>query len=263
MDRSSTSAGGLQGWTVVAISTAAQNARLRRAAQREGAAFVGLPLLRLRASGAADEHGGDDALRRALACPQCVFSSPAAVRFAAGRMALSEYRGQAFAVGGGTAAALRRAGVGDVRYPDDMTSEGLLGLPELVQPAAEVGLVGAPGGRGMLAPTLAARGARVHPAQVYLRGPGRPDRRHLAALDAARDPLALLLTSAEALAVLLAALPEALLSRLKAATVVAASGRLAALAVANGFDTVRQADSLRWPALCASLRGHAKPDPFR
>jgi uroporphyrinogen-III synthase len=263
MDRSSNSAGGLQGWTVVAISTAAQNARLRRAAQREGAAFVGLPLLRLRATGDGDPHGSVTALRRAVACPQCVFTSPAAVRFAAGRIDLGNYAGLALGVGAGTAAALRRAGAGRVRHPVDMSSEGLLSLPDLDPPAAEIGLVGAPGGRGMLAPALAARGATVHLAHVYRRGPGRIDRRHREALEAARDPLALLLTSAEALAGLLAALPAPLLDRLKSATVVAASGRLAALASGQGFRRVLQAAAPRWPALAATLRGHAKPGPFR
>jgi uroporphyrinogen-III synthase len=263
MGGSSNNEGDLRGWTVVAISSAAQNARLRRAALGAGAAFVGLPLLRLRATGPAEAHGSDADLRRALACPQCIFTSPAAVHFAVGRMALPDHGGAAFAVGAGTAAALRRAGVRQVRHPAEMNSEGLLALPELDPPAAEVGLVGAPGGRGMLGPALEARGARVRLAQVYTREPGRLDRRHLAALAAAREPLALLLTSAEALAQLLAAVPDPLLVRLRSATVVAGSARLAALASRYGFETVVQAASPRWPALCAALHGHAKPRPFR
>jgi uroporphyrinogen-III synthase len=253
----------LAGWTVVAISTAAQNARLGRAARDAGAGFVGLPLLRLSAAVPGEAHAGDEDLRRAIASPQCVFTSPAAVHFANTRLALAHYAGVALAVGSGTAAALRRAGVRRVLHPQRMDSEGLLALPELDPPAADIGLVGAPGGRGLLGPALAARGARVHLAYVYRRVAGRLDRRHLAGLAAAPDPLALLLTSADALGVLLNVLPGPLLDRLTGATVVAASPRLAQLAGTRGFATVRQAASARWPALCDALCGHAKPGPFR
>jgi uroporphyrinogen-III synthase len=253
----------LAGWTVVAISTSAQNARLGRAARDAGARFVGLPVLRLRAAAPSDAHAGDDDVRRAIASPQCVFTSPAAVRFADRRLPLADYGGLALAVGSGTAAALRRAGVREVRHPQRMDSEGLLALPQLDPPADDIGLVGAPGGRGLLGPALASRGARVHVAHVYRREPGRLDRRHLAALATASDPLALLLTSADALRVLLTVLPGPLVDRLRDATVVAASPRLALLAGTHGFATLRQAASARWPALCAALCGHAKPGPFR
>jgi uroporphyrinogen-III synthase len=259
MDRSGADRSELEGWTVIGLRSAAMNARLGRAVRASGAAFVGLPALRLCA---VDDDG---ALARALAAPQCLFTSPEAVRFAARRGSLRSARAELFAVGAGTAAALQRAGAGAVRTPPAgaMHSEGLLALPELDPPAAEVGLVTAPGGRGVLAATLAARGARLQLAIVYRRCPGRLDRRHRARLLAAQPPLALLLTSAEALEAVLDALPEAACARLRSASVVASSTRLVALAHRHGFERVLQASSPRWPDLRAALAGHAKAGPIR
>jgi uroporphyrinogen-III synthase len=179
-------------------------------------------------------------------------------------------RGQQwFALGAGTARALQRAGVPRVAVPEaGSDSEALLALPALHGVAdSEVGLLTAPGGRGLLARTLARRGARVRVAAVYRRiaTPPRPARlRALAALPPAR--CALLLTSQEAFAPLWSALAPADQARWRRSPCVVASARLAELAKSLGFRRVLRAADARPAALLAALAaglGHAGTGRFR
>jgi uroporphyrinogen-III synthase len=75
-------------------------------------------------------------------------------------------------VGGGTARALKAAGISHILQPKDgADSEHLLALPELQQLAGKrVLIVRGEGGRELLADTLATRGAEVHHAVCYRRG---------------------------------------------------------------------------------------------
>ena len=148
-------------------------------------------------------------------------------------------------------------GIVQVQAPGRMDSEGLLALPALAAPS-RVGLVTAPGGRGLLAPTLAARGARVDRADVYARVPVPLDRRALARLAAADAPLVLALSSEEALQRVLPQLPGALATRLRHAPVVAASARLATVARDLGWQRVLVAGSPR-PAALARTAADALP----
>ena len=144
------------------------------------------------------------------------------------------------------AAALRRAGIAEVSFPERMDSEGLLALPALADLRdADIGFVTAPDGRNLLVPTLAARGARVHRAEVYRRESVALSRRALDALATLQAPACLLLSSGGALEQVLAQLPEALRTRLRKAVVVAASARLADAARTAGFVRVVQAEGPR------------------
>lgn len=251
----------LSGWTIVALRSAAQNVALAPRVRATGAAFLGLPALRLQP---VEARAAEPALDSALACPQLIFTSPFAVRCAARLRPLTDMTGEVFAVGSGTAAALARAGVERVQMPASrMDSEGLLALPALDPPAKAVGLVTAAGGRGLIQATLRSRGAAVQEALVYQRSAGRIDRRHRARLLAARSPLALLLTSMEALDAALAGLGETAAARLRLATVVAAGQRLAAAAREHGFQHVLVGGSPRAPELLAALHAHAKAGPIR
>ena len=112
-----------------------------------------------------------------------------------------------------------------------MDSEGLLDLPGLQCLAGvTLGVLTAPGGRDVLIPALQARGARVLRADVYERVPVAPPPRVIAALRALTAPAVLALSSAEALQRVLASLPADVAATLRAATVIAASARLAGLA---------------------------------
>ena len=184
-----------------------------------------------------------------LQLPVLVFTSPAAVRAAAALQPLQALPGQHWlAVGAGTAAALRRAGVTAAQAPRRMDSEGLLALPALAA-APRVGLVTAPGGRGMLTPALQARGSTVLRADVYERVPlalADADIQRLLALQA---PAALALSSGEALQQVLAQLPAPAVAILRGTFAVAASERLATLARDLGWEQVVVAGSPRPAAL--------------
>lgn len=194
-----------------------------------------------------DDDGTRQSLRVALDAARVVVTSPAAVRAARALQPLRTQPGQQwFAVGAGTAAALRRAGVDDVSAPSRMDSEGLLALPGLQQLAgSDLGFVSAPGGRGVLVPALQARGAQVLRADVYQRDTVAPPPRAVAQLVSLTAPTVIALSSGEALEAILDALPAAARERLLQSSVVAASERLAELARLLGFTDVTTARSAR------------------
>ncbi len=212
-----------------------------------------LPGLALR--GVADVLAARAALCAALSDELLVFTSPAAVRFAA-RLAPLQTSADVLAVGQGTARALRRHGVKMPLVPRRQDSEGLLGHPLLATVRGRsVALIGAPGGRGLLRQELTARGARLRQVHVYQRVPARLDRRHFAALSRLPPSACVLLSSAEALLNLQQQLPPAALTRWLAATAVVSSERLAAAARAAGFTrVVRAASALSKDLLDASLQ---------
>ncbi len=232
----------LDGWYVISLRPLGQHAGLRRAAAARGARLLALSPLRIDARADAATVA---ALQAALAAEVVVFTSQNAVRSAVALQPLHARRGQSWlAVGAGTAAALRRAGIAGIAAPARMDSEGLLALPAL-HDARTVGLVTAPGGRDRLAPALRARGATVLRADGYARSTVAPSPRALARLRALDAPLLLALSSAEALASLLAAVPDDIRAILQRARVLAASERLADLARAQGFDDIAVAASAR------------------
>src|SRR5690606_6418263 len=157
------------------------HAAMRRAAAAHGARVLALSPWRIEAR---DDAATRAALRDALSADAVAFTSPAAVRAAAALRALRPRRGQAWlAVGAGTAMAVRRAGAAGGAPRARMDSEGLLALPGLRDVRGKaIGLVTAPGGRGVIATTLARRGARILRADVYARVPVAPSPRAIAAL---------------------------------------------------------------------------------
>lgn len=224
------------GWYVISLRPRGEHDGLRRAAARAGAGLIALSTCRLVLHADAQTR---QALAAALAAPIALFTSPAAVRAAARLAPLAAGGALRCAVGAGTAAALRRAGVRSPLAPARMDSEGVLALPGLQSVAGlDVGLVTAPGGRGVLAPALQARGATIRRADVYERVPVAPAAPAVAALCAIRAPTVLALSSADALARVLDALPADARACLRRARVVAASERLAALAAGYGFDSI-------------------------
>jgi uroporphyrinogen-III synthase len=241
----------LSGCYVISLRPVGGHAALRRAATAQGARLLALSPWRLAYR---DDAATRDALHAALSATRVVFTSPAAVRAAEALQPLQLRDGQVYyAVGGGTARTLRRAGIAQVEAPARMDSEGLLALPGLRKSrGAQVGLVTAPGGRGRIATVLERRGARVLRADVYARDVLQPSPRALARLRALEAPLLLALSSGEALERIVATLPEDALARLRAARVLAASQRLAELAQWHGFEDIVLADNARPSALVAA-----------
>ena len=250
----------LAGCYVISLRPVGGHAALRSAAAGHGARVLALSPWKL----AAREDAGTRAhLRAALAADYVLFTSPAAVRAAGALRRLRRYRGQAWvAVGAGTAAALRRAGIAGVVTPARMDSQGLLALPQLQAiRGRSVGLVTAPGGRDLIAPALHRRGAILLRADVYDRVPIAPRSRAVRALTTLQAPLWLALSSGEALDRVLATLPASASATLRRACVLAASARLARLAHARGFDAIRLAASARPRDLLAAALQPAMAAP--
>jgi uroporphyrinogen-III synthase len=119
-----------------------------------------------------------------------------------------------------------------------------------------IALVGAPGGRGLLGEQLAARGAQLRDVHVYRRMPPRLNRRHADALLRLPASALILLSSGQALGHLCRLLPAPALARLRAATAVVSSERLAAAAGEAGFARIIRATSaLPADLLDAAMRG--------
>ncbi|MHA6206092.1 uroporphyrinogen-III synthase [Dyella soli] len=238
----------LRGRTVVITRPAGTGSAMARQVRQRGGIALLLPGLSLRA--ADDVAGATAALAASLADDVMVFTSPAAVRYAA-RLTPLRTRAMVLAVGQGTARALHRHGVNAVQAPQlRQDSEGLLGHPALDGLAGKrVALVGAPGGRGLLRSELSARGAQLREVHVYRRLAPRWHRRQLDAALQLPPDARVLLSSAEALACLQDGLPAEAFTRLRHAVAVASSDRLAEAARSAGFAHVEVAAS----ALAADL----------
>lgn len=231
----------------------AQRARVRAL----GGSALSLPGASLRA--ADDDRTARTALREALHADVVIFTSPAAVRYASRLLSLRT-RALVIAPGAGTAAALWRIARLQAMVPARADSEGMLALPQMQRlRGLQVGIVGAPGGRGLLESGLKQRGARMIQAHVYQRVPARLDRRHIEALLGRGDPLYVPLSSSEALRNLLIALPADARRLLLAGTAIASSDRLLQAARKAGFARVLRAESANDADLIASIVGaHAR-----
>lgn len=234
----------LQGWTVLSLRPRGQHGSLRAAAGRHGARLLALSPFMIEPMA---DQSHRKALKQALAADFTIWTSPNAVRAAAVLQSLQARPGQAWlAVGSGTQRALQRAGIA-ASAPSRMDSEGLLAMPALQGVRARsIGLVTAPGGRELLAPVLAERGAQVIRADVYARRSIAFRTRALTALDAALalpHRILLVLSSQDALKALLAERPLVSHRALADIKVVAASQRLADIASRAGFQCVTVATS--------------------
>lgn len=256
-------------WYVISLRPSDEHEALRCIAAQYGSELIELSPWSIRSDNTIATRM---ALADALRATRIVVTSPNAVRAlrdlcAADARAASpslprptQRAGQAwFAVGAGTAQALDEFGIADVRWPERMDSEGLLALPGLQRFDAgeSVGLLTAPGGRGVIAPSLAARGAQVLRADLYRREPAPLSRLMIARLSDARAPLLLALSSGEALQRVLDGLPADAAARLRQARVSAASERLAQLAREAGFAAVEVAAGPGAQELLAPLRESA------
>ena len=247
----SLTAGPLAGASIIVTRPSGTAAALRRRVRALGGNAVSLPGFGLR--GAQDAALVRKQLRAAQSADIMIFPSPAAVRFAFALLPrLRPGRTTQVCVpGSGSALALQRRGVKNAIHPSARhDSEGLLALPLFARVRKRrVVVVGAPGGRDLLARELRARGARIEFINVYERARPRLDRRHLRGLEAAPTPLISLFSSADALANLHAVLSPALFAHLTANDCVVSSARIAEIAHTLGFARVHVAASAEPAAL--------------
>ncbi len=258
MDFSSANAD-LRDWSVICLRPAMQQAAMRHQVKARAGRHITLPGIRLEALPATA------ALAKALTCKAVVFTSPAAVYFAAQQLPLEAAAEQrTFAVGEGTARALARHRIRAIA-PDHtaMHSEGVLALPQWNHVHGPVGLVTAPGGRGLIDAGLAARGFDRIRAEVYRRVPPCPGARQIATLCASIKPRAVLISSGEALAGVLDALPALARTILLQSVAVCSSTRLQHLAIECGFDTTITATAPTARAMLDALAAHAARKTLR
>ena len=236
--------GPLSGASVVVTRPRAMADDLVRSAQRQGAQVVRLPGLSLRAT--ADGATTRRAVQAALTADAWIFISPTAVDYTFALLPdlVLPATLKVWTVGAGTAHVLRKHGIDALVPAANQDSDGLLLEPLLDDlHGKRVVILDAPGGRAILAPSLRERGADVQRIHVYERIAPRLTRRHFAALAAAAHPCISLVSSAEALAHLLVALPAALCEQWRMQPLVVSSPRLADLAAKHGFDDIHRADS--------------------
>ncbi len=221
-------------WHLISLRPSGQHDGLRRAAARFGARTVAVSPWRLQAR---DDDATRDRLAQALACDRLVFTSPAAAIAAARLVPPERMKADSLvAVGQGTARVLLRHGASAVQAPARMDSEGLLALPAMADlHGKRVALITAPGGRGMIAAQVQARGARLLRVDVYERVPLQIPAALWSRLQALATPTVLAVSSGEALERVLPQMPPALRERWQRQPLVAASARLAELATALGF----------------------------
>lgn len=245
---------GLRGRTLIITRPVGSAVAISRRIRALGGVPLLLPGLALRRM--VDQDTARNDLRMALTDELVIFSSPAAVRFAAGLAPLSTAMTTVLAVGQGTAKALRRRGVMAVWTPSRQDSEGLLTHPLLQSPTGRrISVIGAPGGRGLLRTQLQQRGAYLREVHVYRREPPRLNRHHVEKVMALSDSAVLLLSSNEALQNLLRLLPAPALQRLRMTTAVISSERLALQVAAAGFSRrVLAASAVPTDLLAAAMR---------
>ncbi len=183
-----TSPATLAGATVLVTRPAATAATLKRRIAALGGIALGLPGVGLRA--AEDSGSARAALNDARKAELAVFISPAAVRYAFALLPTLRFARavRVCAVGAGTARALQRRGVRRVLWPmQRQDSEGLLALAEFARlRGRRIALIGAPGGRDLLAcgaartrrarakyPCIQTRSAASDPSAFRRAGTGR------------------------------------------------------------------------------------------
>jgi uroporphyrinogen-III synthase len=140
------------------VLTRVDGGALARRARRLGATCVSVPGLALRMNA---DPAVAAALRSRARFDDWIFSSPAAVQFAHRLAAPLRLRNvRVFALGAGTRAALARHGIEALAPGGRGDSESLLALPTLADVRGRrIAVVGAPGGRDLIAPALRARQA--------------------------------------------------------------------------------------------------------
>ncbi len=255
--------GSLAGVTVVVTRPRAQATRFAALVSEAGATPLLLPALEI-------DPVELDAEARARLAPDAfdwtIYTSANAVE-SSWRQLPHPARTRVAAVGRGTARALAERGVVVQAVPGATAdSEGLLALEPFARVAGQRILVlKGEGGRTLLREELERRGATVATGDLYRRVPAVPDPSSLAELQRAcgAGPVVVAVTSAESLAALLGAVPDARLPGLRDATLLVPGERVAASARSHDWrGPLRIAASAEDAAMAAALPGSVAPgDP--
>jgi uroporphyrinogen-III synthase len=250
----------LAGVTVVVTRPRAQAARFATLVSEAGATPLLLPALEIEAIEL-------DIEARARLAPDAydwtIYTSANAVESSL-RQLPRPTRSRIAAVGRGTARALAQHGIAVQAIPATTAdTEGLLALEPFTLVAGQrILILKGEGGRTLLREELERRGATVATGDLYRRAPAVPDLASLAELEraCAAGPVVVAVTSAESLAALLTALPDARLPRLRDATLLVPGERVAAAARTHEWrGPLRVATSAEDAAMAAALPGSIAP----
>ena len=171
-----------------------------------------------------------------------IVTSPIAARLIAGRAADPGLRDiRFFAPGKGTASTLRAVGL-QCEFPDSGgTSEHMLAMPDFAGvEECRIAIVGAPGGRGLLADELSGRGASVESVHIYLRKLLVPVSALIDVLRRGLDPV-VLISSRQAFDTITGALDEEARPAWLNSRFVVSSERLARICRDTGISRIQRA----------------------
>lgn len=213
-------------WTVLSLRPHGQHAVAHCASKLRGIKFLACSSMKLEAI------KNDEQLKTALTCDHIIVTSPAAARFAGLSAVFSVTQNSHwFALGEGTASVLRKLGVSNISIPENGShSESLLAMPELHNCQGKtIGLITAPGGRGLIEPALINRGAVVQVVFMYQRKiiPIAPEQ--IQAMRKLQAPFAILCSSYEVFNSFWQQLDVALKEKMKSALWITSSARLQTL----------------------------------
>jgi len=240
----------LDQWTILSLRPQGQHAATYRAAKNLGAIFLPCSSMKLVAC---DDQG---MLEKALHCERIIVTSPAAARFAAQSPLFSIGKNaQWFALGPGTAAVLEKNGVTRIITPaQGHDSEALLEIPDLQNiQGKSIGLVTAPGGRGLIEPSLIQQGAKLEVAHVYQRKAMRLKPLEIRRLEQLHSPFAVLCGSHEVFESFWQQIPSTLREKLKSGPWILSSKRLQGLLEEVGIGNSSVSESARPDAMLAQL----------
>lgn len=237
-------------WTVLSLRPYAQHAVAHCARKLRGAKFLACSSMKLEAI------RNDDLLETALACDYVIVTSPAAARFAGQSPAFTATQKPLwFALGEGTASALRRIGVANISIPDKgSNSESLLAMAALQNLRGKtIGLITAPGGRGLIEPALIDRGALVRVVLMYQRKIISIEAEQIRTLYRLDLPFAILCSSHELFTSFWQQIDTELKEKMRAGLWVLSSARLQALLQQSGILNTTISSSPQPDAMLAHL----------
>ena len=231
----------LAAWTIVVTRPRDSVTPLIRGLRRHGAQVLRLPAQAILAN---DQFNWPAALADCDRVDEWIFTSPSSVSHAKLLLERGLTGSHVFAVGSGTALALRRHGCTAIAPDRHHNSEAMLDLSGLSEVnGRRIVIVTAPGGRGLIASSLRERGAEVIEWPVYRRQAVVWSKPQLGTLSSANDPLLTIISSGEVLDILATTLPEALWQRLRDGRWITSSQRLEAALRQRGATRIDRAAS--------------------
>lgn len=222
----------MRDWTVLSLRPRGQHAVAHCASKLRGMKFLACSSMKLEAI------KNDDELKAALTCDHIIVTSPAAARFAGqSPVFTTAHASRWYALGEGTASVLRKIGITTICTPENgSNSENLLAIPTLQNMHGQtVGLITAPGGRGLIEPELVRRGALVKMVFMYQRKIILMAKKEIEAIANLQKPFAVLCSSHEVFKSFWQQLNAELKETVKSGLWIVSSARLQALLQQSGI----------------------------